>query len=136
MAGELTVSERILFHLNNYLKFEDKYEVPFDITQDGISQSCSISRAHAAIELKKLKASGAIEEKLSHVRKGKSRRKVYFLTFSGKTKAAKVCQYVRESDVNSMVDASKIAPELSLSRVRSMRRSSALPTVTEFYGRE
>jgi len=136
MGGQLTVSERILFHLNNYVKFEDKYEVPFDVTQDGISQACSISRAHAAIELKKLKASGAIEEKLSHVRKGKSRRKVYFLTFSGKTKAAKVCQYVRESDVKSMVDASKIAPELSSSRVRSMRKSSALPTVTEFYGRE
>lgn len=136
MAGELTVSERILFHLSNYVKFEDKYEVPFDVTQDGISQACSISRAHAAIELKKLKASGVIEEKLSHVRKGKARRKAYFLTFEGKAKAAKVGQYVRESDVNPMVDASKISPELSSSRIRSLRKSSALPTVAEFYGRE
>jgi len=136
LAGELTVSERILFHLNNYAKFEDKYEVPFDVTQDGISQACSISRAHAAIELKKLKASRVIEEKLSHVRKGKARRKVYFLTFEGKAKAVKVGQYVKESEVNPMVDASKIAPELSPSRIRSMKKSSALPTVSEFYGRE
>jgi len=136
LAGELTVSERILFHLSNYLKFEDKYEVPFDVTQDGISQACSISRAHAAIELKKMKASGVIEEKLSHVRKGKARRKVYFLTFEGKAKAAKVGQYVKESDVDPKVDASKIAPELSSSRLRSLRKSSALPTVKEFYGRE
>ena len=136
MAGELTVSERILFHLTNYVKFEDKYEVPFDVTQDGISQACSISRAHAAIELKKLRASGVIEEKLSHVRKGKARRKVYFLTFEGKARATKISQYVRESDVNPMVDASKVAPELSSSRIRSMKKSSAFPTINEFYGRE
>src|SRR5512136_2298099 len=109
MAGELTVSERILFHLGNYLKYEDKYEVPFDITQDGISQSCSISRAHAAIELKKLKASGIIEEKLSHVRRGKARRKVYFLTQTGKAKSAKVVQYVKDNDIRPMVDPAKIA---------------------------
>ena len=136
MAGILTVSERILFHLNSYVKFEDKYEVPFDVTQDGISQACAISRAHAAIELKKLKASGVIQEKLSHVRKGKARRKTYFLTFEGKARAAKVSQYVKESQVNPMVDASKIAPELSSSRIRSLRRSSAFPAVAEFYGRE
>lgn len=136
MASELTVSERILFHLNNYLKYEDKYEVPFDVTQDGISQACSISRAHAAIELKKLKASGIIEEKLSHVRKGKARRKVYFLKFEGKTKAAKVSQYVRECSIDPMVDASKISPDLSSSKIRSLRKSSALPTVKYFYGRE
>ena len=135
-GGELTVSERILFHLSNYVKFEDKYEVPFDVTQDGISQACLISRAHAAIELKKLKAAGVIEEKLSHVRKGKARRKVYFLTFEGKAKAVKVSQYVKESEVDPKVDPSKIAPELSSSRIRSLRRSSALPTIKEFYGRE
>lgn len=136
MAGELTVSERILFHLSSYIKFEDKYEVPFDVTQDGISQACSISRAHAAIELKKLKASGVILEKLSHVRKGKARRKTYFLTFDGKAKAAKVSQYVKESQVNPMVDPTKIAPELSSSRLRSLRKSTPLPTVGEFFGRE
>ena len=105
MAGELTVSERILFHLSNYVKFEDKYEVPFDITQDGISQSCSISRAHAAIELKKLKASGIIEEKLTHVRRGKARRKTYFLTQAGKARGAKIVQYVKDNGIEPRVDA-------------------------------
>jgi len=136
MAGELTVSERILFHLNNYVKFEDKYEVPFDITQDGISQSCSISRAHAAIELKKLKASGIIEERLSHVRRGKARRKVYFLTQTGKARSAKVVQYVKDNDIRPMVDPAKIAPELATSRGRFMRRSSETPSVRVFLGRE
>ncbi len=135
MAGELTVSERILFHLGNYVRFEDKYEVPFDVTQDGISQSCTISRAHAAIELKKLKSTGIVEEKLSHVRRGKSRRKVYFLTPAGKAKSAKVSQYVKDNGIKPMVDASKISPELSSSRVRRARRSMELPAVKYFVGR-
>jgi len=134
MAGELTVSERILYHLNNYVKYEDKYEAPFDVTQDGISQACSISRAHAAIELKKLKASGIVDETLKHVRKGKARRKVYFLTTNGKSKAADVLQYVRDNSIMPMVDPAKVSPE-SISRSKSIRRSSPLPTVRDFFGR-
>ena len=135
MAGELTVSERILYHLIGYVKYEDKYESPFDVTQDGISQACSISRAHAAIELKKLKAAGIVEERLSHVRRGKSRRKVYFLTMSGKSKASDVVQYVKDYGIITMVDASKVSPELTFSRIRSTRRSSPVPVVKEFFGR-
>jgi tetratricopeptide (TPR) repeat protein/DNA-binding PadR family transcriptional regulator len=134
MAGELTVSERILYHLNNYVKYEDKYEAPFDVTQDGISQACSISRAHAAIELKKLKASGIVDETLKHVRKGKARRKVYFLTTNGKSKAADVLQYVRDNSIIPMVDPAKVSPE-SISRSKTIRRSSPLPTVRDFFGR-
>ena len=135
MAGELTVSERILYHLSNYTKYEDKYESPFDVTQDGISQACAISRAHAAIELKKLKASGIVEERLSHVRKGKSRRKVYFLTFAGKTNANDVLQYVKDNGIAPAVDPSRVSPE-STGRERKAKRSSPLPTVREFFGRE
>ncbi len=134
MAGELTVSERILYHLSNYVKYEDKYEAPFDVTQDGISQACSISRAHAAIELKKLKASGIVDETLKHVRKGKARRKVYFLTTIGKSKATDVLQYVRDNSIVPMVDPAKISAE-SISRSKSIRRSSPLPTVKDFFGR-
>lgn len=135
MAGELTVSERILYHLNHYVKFEDKFEAPFDVTQDGISQACVISRAHAAIELKKMKAAGIVDERLAHVRKGKARRKVYFLTFEGKSNAADVLQYVKDNSIVPMVDATKVSPETS-SRAKTIKRSSPLPTVTTFYGRE
>ena len=135
MAGELTVSERILYHLNNYVRYEDKYEAPFDVTQDGISQACAISRAHAAIELKKLKASDIVDEKLKHVRRGKARRKVYFLTMSGKSKAADVLQYIKDNNITPMVDSTRVSPE-SISKAKSAKRSSPLPSVREFYGRE
>ena len=134
--AELTVSERILFHLSSYVKYEDKYESPFDVTQDGISQACAISRAHAAIELKKLRATGVVEERLKHVRRGKARRKCYFLTFQGKGKASDVAQYVKENNIVPMVDPSKVSPELTSSRIRSARRSSPLPAVRTFFGRE
>ncbi|MBN1678040.1 MAG: hypothetical protein JW880_05825 [Candidatus Thermoplasmatota archaeon] len=135
MAGEITVSERILFHLGNYVKYEDKFEVPFDVTQDGISQACSISRAHAAIELKKLRESGIIEEHLSHVRRGKSRRKVYFLTQAGKPKARDVQQYVKQNSIATLVDASRVLSSPS-PRSKVVKRSSPLPAVREFFGRK
>jgi tetratricopeptide (TPR) repeat protein len=135
MAGELTVSERILYHLSNYVKYEDKFESPFDVTQDGISQACQISRAHAAIELKKLKASGIVEERLAHVRRGKARRKVYFLSVLGKSKAHDVLQYVKDNDIAPMVDPSKVSPETT-SRIRTARKSTPVPSVREFYGRD
>jgi len=136
MGGELTVSERILFHISGYTKYEDKYEAPFDITQDGISQACAISRAHAAIELKKLKAAGIVDERLSHVRRGKARRKVYFLTFEGKARASKVIQYVKENGISPMVDPGRIAADSASSRARSAKKSSPLPLLKDFFGRE
>ncbi len=131
----MTVSERILFHLNSYVKFEDKYEVPFDVTQDGISQACSISRAHAAIELKKLKATGVVDEKLSHVRRGKSRRKVYSLTMQGKANAIEIAQYVKDNDITTLVDATKVAAEPVSMKMRPAHKSSPLPHLRAFFGR-
>ena len=136
MGGTLTVSERILYHLNAYVKYEDKYEVPFDVTQDGVSQACSISRAHAAVELKKLKSAGIIEERLSHVKKGKAKRKVYFLTPKGKADASDVLQYVKDNAIEPMVDTTRISPEAIQQKSRGARRSTPLPAVRYFYGRE
>lgn len=136
MGGELTVSERILYFLNGYVKYDEKYEVPFDITQDGVSQACGISRAHAAIELKKLRSSGIVSERLSHVKRGKARRKVYFLTFEGKSKAATIAQYVKENAIDPRVDAGKVVPETGGPRAKAARKSSPLPSVDKFFGRE
>ena len=136
MGGSLTVSERILFHLQGFAKYEDKYEVPFHLTQDGISQSCGISRAHAAIELKKLKSAGLVEERLSHVRRGKSRRKVYLLSHSGKARASAIRQYVEDNGIDPMVDATRVSPEAVPVRGKRIRRSSPMPSLRYFFGRE
>lgn len=137
MGGTLTVSERILYHLHSYIKFDDKFEVPFDVTQDGISQAVSISRAHAAVEVKKLRSAGMIDERLSHVRKGKSRRKAYFLTHAGKSQASTIAQYVKDNGIDPMVDPSRVVPMTNASgRLRSSRKSSPIPGLGPFHGRE
>jgi tetratricopeptide (TPR) repeat protein len=136
MGGSLTVSERILYHLHSFTKYEDKYEVPFHLTQDGISQSCGISRAHAAIELKKLKSVCLVEERLSHVRRGKTRRKVYLLTFEGKSKAGAIHQYVSENGIDPAVDPTKVPAEASAVRRKAAIRSTPMPSTRYFFGRE
>ncbi len=50
---------------------------PYGATQDGIAQAIGISRAHAAVELKRQRGVGRIQELVAHVEGGKNRRKVY-----------------------------------------------------------
>lgn len=87
MATPITVGERIVLHLAQYSKNQSDFDAPFEVSQDGIGEALRISRAHAAIELKKLKEAGTVAERISHIRAGAVKRKVYFLTQAGEDKA-------------------------------------------------
>lgn len=100
MPGTLTVGERIILHLAQYSKYLDSYDAPLDISQDGIAAALRISRAHAALELKKLKDSKEVSEKLSHIKKGRTKRKVYFLTTMGEQKARDIKEYANENEID------------------------------------
>lgn len=100
MAITLTVGERILFHLLQYSKYIDSFDAPIDITQDGIAAALRISRAHAALELKKLKNAGEVKERLSHIKRGRTKRKVYFLTPLGEERARDIKAYAEENDID------------------------------------
>ncbi|MGQ0798055.1 MAG: tetratricopeptide repeat protein [Methanobacteriota archaeon] len=77
------MGERVLVHLSSFARYADAYEYPGDVTQDGIAEALGISRAHAALELKRLKDAGRIEERVAHVAKARTRRKVYVLAPAG-----------------------------------------------------
>lgn len=94
MAGT-TVGERILVHLAGFLRFLDAYECPAETTQDGIAVALRISRAHAALELKRLKDSAKVEERMSHVAGARSRRKVYFLLPAGQEIARRMRDHAK-----------------------------------------
>ncbi|UCH90217.1 MAG: helix-turn-helix domain-containing protein, partial [Thermoplasmata archaeon] len=79
----ITVNDKILWHLLPYLKYNQEYEMPVDITQDGIARRVGISRGHVAVSIGELKKRGMIEERLSRVRNVGRQRKVYFLTSKG-----------------------------------------------------
>lgn len=78
-----TIGKRVLIHLSCYSKHSEDYVCPPEMTQDGMALKLGISRAHAALELKRLKERNQVEHRLAHVNGAKSRRKVYSLTMTG-----------------------------------------------------
>ena len=115
MPGTLTVGERIVLHLGQYSKYLDSYDAPLDVSQDGIASALRISRAHAAIELKKLKENDEVLEKLVHIKRGKTKRKAYFLTPAGEERASRVRQFAESEgiEVQAFLDLKKCkGPEL------------------------
>ncbi len=97
--SQVTVGERILVHLGSYVRFVDAFECPRETTQEGISRALGISRAHAALELKRLKGSSRVEERMAHVAGARTRRKVYFLTSAGVTLSRALKDHARGKTV-------------------------------------
>lgn len=85
--SRITVSEKILLHLLEKVKYEDKFEVPYSLTQDGIAGVVKARRSYVSQATKELSEKGLIEGRLSHVKDEARRRKAYFLTHEGKMEA-------------------------------------------------
>ncbi|MCG7844603.1 MAG: tetratricopeptide repeat protein [Methanomassiliicoccales archaeon] len=102
MATPITVGERIVLHLAQYTKNQNDFDAPFEVSQDGIGEAIRISRAHAAIELKKLKEAGMVAERISHIRAGAVKRKVYFLTDPGEEKARNLKDFATRQGIEIM----------------------------------
>jgi len=102
MPSPVTIGERIVLHLAQFSKFKDDFDAPIDVSQDGIAEALRISRAHAAIELKKLKESVLVEERIAHIRRGNTKRKVYYLNKTGEDKANSLKAYADREGIQIM----------------------------------
>ncbi len=113
MATPITVGERIVLHLAQYSKHLNDFDAPFEVSQDGIGEALRISRAHAAIELKKLKEAGTVAERIAHIRAGPVKRKVYFLTEAGETKARNLKDFASRQgiEISPLLDLKKCKAE-------------------------
>ena len=100
-----------------YLRYYDQWEVPFDVTQEGIAGSIGIARCNVSRAMKKLIEKGSIEEKIAHVKGAERRRKVYFLTQTGHTEAAQINNYLSNYSVQFRDSTGQIK-ELKLAQVR------------------
>lgn len=132
MPSAVTIGERIVLHLAQYSKFKDSFDAPLEVSQDGIAEALRISRAHAAIELKKLKEIDDVTEKLAHIRRGPSKRKVYYLTETGEKRARNLREFVEEQgiDVAPLLDLKKCkGPELWESTSEEFRPVLAMAAV-------
>jgi len=106
LLSQVTVGERILVHLFSSVRFADAFECPKEMTQEGIAQALGISRAHAALELKRLRTLARVAERMAHVAGAKTRRKVYALTHNGAPHARALRDLAREKRI-LLVDAAE-----------------------------
>ncbi len=74
-----TVGETIVEYLTQLPVDEltDRDVWPPDATQEGIARALGKSRAHVALEIKRLKGKGLVDEARAHVKGAPTRRKVY-----------------------------------------------------------
>ncbi|MCL2333884.1 CDC27 family protein [Candidatus Methanoplasma termitum] len=106
-----TIRERTLLHLSRFphMNPSETFNIPFELTQDGIARVLGISRAHASLELKKLKEIGMIDDWRGRVKGSGNKRIVYYLLPDG----------VREADLlRNRFEKSGIAVEALLDMKR------------------
>ena len=82
-----TVEEAILVYLKDFSRYREEVDVPLAITQMGISRDLGIRRSHVSISLDSARQKDLIEERTLHIKGETRRRKSYFLTSQGMTKA-------------------------------------------------
>jgi len=80
-----TIDKKILLHVLNFSKFENHFEIPFALSQEGISQAIGIRRDNIPRALKRLKEEDLIFEKVVRIEGVARKRKAYFLTQKGIT---------------------------------------------------
>jgi tetratricopeptide (TPR) repeat protein/DNA-binding MarR family transcriptional regulator len=74
----LSQDKRMLFYLDQFIKYRDAWEAPFEASQEGISQSLDILLNNVSRTLSSLSGEGLIEERLAHMRGAERRRTAYF----------------------------------------------------------
>ncbi len=79
----VTVNQKILVHLLEFVRFQEKPEVPRELTQQGIAEVVNARRSHVSLALSTLKERGLVEERTTRVIDEVRRKKAYSLTSKG-----------------------------------------------------
>ncbi len=84
---QLKVEDRILLHLQNYIRFADDYEVPRAMSQRGIGEAVWIAWSNVPRAMKSLREQDLVDERTARVKGEFRKKKVYILTPRGFSKA-------------------------------------------------
>jgi len=96
----ITVQDAVILHLNRYSTVSpDTYNMPFDMTQDGIATALGISRAHASMELKKLISKGQVSSIIAHTSQASRKRNAYYLQPCGKSIVPKINEHMKKENI-------------------------------------
>lgn len=112
----LTVDERVALHLYDFVPYEEDFEAPDGITQAGIAKGVGIARKHVPRAVKKLITDELVETRVSHVKGGRQRKKVYYLTFEGKALARRIWEALAKRTV-ILIEESGHEKEISFSEL-------------------
>jgi len=126
----LTVPEKILIHLLDKIKFEDRFEVPYALTQGGIADAVSVRRSYVSSATKEMIKKGLLSEKLSHIKGEARRRKTYFLTPEGKNAAEKLKKEVTARKIILRVEAGESELEIGEVKKKSDVKLSLLEIIS------
>src|SRR5256886_11167167 len=92
------------------------------MTQDGIAAGLALSRAHVALELTRLKTRGRVQERMAHVARARSRRKVYELPHAGQEVARRMREHARSRTVQ-LNEPQGVREVLGSDAIEALRRS-------------
>jgi tetratricopeptide (TPR) repeat protein/DNA-binding MarR family transcriptional regulator/GTPase SAR1 family protein len=86
----ISVEKRIQLHLLNYKTSKYKYDVPNELTQNGIAKAVGTSQSHISDSIRKLVANKCVRKRIGRANRGKRKQKYYFLTEKGEEDALKL----------------------------------------------
>jgi len=122
----LSVKQKALIFLNKFKSLDttDIYNTPWELTQDGVANALCISRAHACIVLNQLKSEDMVEEKITHIKNGKIRRKSYFILPAGMEEASNLLKMAEKEniDLSFILDSKKKGINVSLDKLSESDR--------------
>ncbi len=95
----LTSKERILLYLSDYLRMEERYELPSDLIQEHISYCSGVQRKHLSKYLDDLMKESLIVERKAHIQGMKQRMNGYYLTPTGYAKAGELRERIEDIEV-------------------------------------
>lgn len=91
MPVNLTLGMRILLHLSAFDPSREGYDLPPDVTQQGIADALSVRQSDVSRALSRMRTDGQVEERSASIGPGragrKQRLKVYFLSVRGREAA-------------------------------------------------
>jgi len=125
----LTVEERILIHLHDYIKYRESWEVPYAVTQGGIAEAVCIRRPHISRAMKVFEDKGYIDARQAHIKDHKRKRLVYFLNPTGVANAMNILKGINETklkvrgadDEVTKAEVSQIIQEFGLTRLQLLQ---------------
>lgn len=108
----LTLEKRILLHLLRSHGLRDDYEVPLEMSQEGIGKIFSVRQSSVSRVINKMLKEELVNERPAYVSGSKQKRKVYFLTHKGYQYALDTRRALETRLITLLIDNEPVDVEL------------------------